>query len=255
MTAEDVIGGQPDGTPAESSSNGALQPLVDLIMSAEDALAGVFGSLVSLLGPSFFLFAGILLFSLCCFVYFDKKRKERDEAEIQKRLAHEAKMTLEYRPDGWTLEEIKPFDGNDPEKPILFGCKGKVYNVWRGGEEFYGKDACYQVFSGTDATRLLAKGILDPETEEEAAKELSWFEKDTLANWIDTFEWKYDDVGPLIGYNPADHGLGGGKIAPEIVGEGESAGKKDDMAGKEKGSGEGGRGDGGGERPWEQGKE
>jgi membrane-associated progesterone receptor component len=115
-------------------------------------------------------------------------------------------MTLPYREHGWSLDEIAPFDGNYPDVPILFACKGRVYNVWRG-EEFYGKNGPYKIFSGTDATRLLAKGVLVPETAEQAEKELSWFEKETLAGWIDIFVSKYDDIGPLQGYSLAEHGF------------------------------------------------
>jgi hypothetical protein len=171
-----------------SPQNGALQPLVDLVMRAEDFLAELLAGFFSSLDSSFFIFSGLVLLVVVGCMYFDGQRKAREEAALRMRLAYEAKMKLEHRPQGWTLEEIAPFDGEDPEKPVVFACKGVCYNVWRGRDEFYGKGACYQVFSGTNATRLLAKGILEPETEEERKEPLSWFEKDTLASECSSVE-------------------------------------------------------------------
>eukprot|EP00927_Polykrikos_kofoidii_P026354 TRINITY_DN23495_c0_g1_i3.p1 TRINITY_DN23495_c0_g1~~TRINITY_DN23495_c0_g1_i3.p1 ORF type:complete len:139 (-),score=26.11 TRINITY_DN23495_c0_g1_i3:37-417(-) len=58
----------------------------------------------------------------------------------------------------------------------------KLYN----GEEF----------AGRDATRLLAKQLLD-DSEDDGAP-LTSEELETMRGWKDLFAFKYDDVGPLV---------------------------------------------------------
>eukprot|EP01118_Nematostelium_gracile_P016235 TRINITY_DN6680_c0_g1_i1.p1 TRINITY_DN6680_c0_g1~~TRINITY_DN6680_c0_g1_i1.p1 ORF type:complete len:124 (+),score=32.95 TRINITY_DN6680_c0_g1_i1:45-416(+) len=59
------------------------------------------------------------------------------------------------------VEELKAYDGSDPTSAILMGVKGKVYDV-TGGAGFYGPGGAYHAFAGKDASRALAKGIVDP---------------------------------------------------------------------------------------------
>jgi membrane-associated progesterone receptor component len=40
----------------------------------------------------------------------------------------------------FTLEELRPYDGNGPEGRVLVGVLGKVYDVTRG-KRFYGPGA------------------------------------------------------------------------------------------------------------------
>eukprot|EP00440_Ansanella_granifera_P070363 gb/GFBE01076344.1/.p1 GENE.gb/GFBE01076344.1/~~gb/GFBE01076344.1/.p1 ORF type:complete len:168 (+),score=47.95 gb/GFBE01076344.1/:1-504(+) len=102
------------------------------------------------------------------------------------------RMTLQ--PREWKEEELRPYDGKDPEKPILIGVDGIVINVWRG-RHFYGADGPYCEFAGKDATRLLAKQIVDPS--EDDGKPLTAEEKENLLNWKSFLSSKYDDVGTL----------------------------------------------------------
>ena len=116
---------------------------------------------------------------------------------VEEEQALEQRMRIPFRPEGWTIEELGEFDGMMfPEKPILLAADGRVYNVWRGAN-FYGVGGTYQGFAGIDATRMLAKHILQPETPEEAAKPLSQAAKEELASWVATFNHKYEYVGPL----------------------------------------------------------
>eukprot|EP00656_Telonema_subtile_P000046 TRINITY_DN10014_c0_g1_i1.p1 TRINITY_DN10014_c0_g1~~TRINITY_DN10014_c0_g1_i1.p1 ORF type:complete len:103 (-),score=31.42 TRINITY_DN10014_c0_g1_i1:227-535(-) len=78
----------------------------------------------------------------------------------------------------------------------LIVVRGKVYNVWRG-REFYGRGGSYECFAGTDATRGLAKELLEQEDTSEGTAPLTDYEKMTLSEWIGTYEWKYDVVGEL----------------------------------------------------------
>lgn len=62
----------------------------------------------------------------------------------------------------YTLTELSQYDGNDPDKPILLGMNGDIFDVTEKGKQYYGKDAAYQVFAGKDSTRALTLGSLDP---------------------------------------------------------------------------------------------
>eukprot|EP00929_Paragymnodinium_shiwhaense_P009161 TRINITY_DN113219_c0_g1_i1.p1 TRINITY_DN113219_c0_g1~~TRINITY_DN113219_c0_g1_i1.p1 ORF type:complete len:156 (+),score=39.71 TRINITY_DN113219_c0_g1_i1:56-523(+) len=111
----------------------------------------------------------------------------------KKRKELEAKMRIEPRED-WSEADLKQYDGKDPDKPILVAMDGRVFNVWRG-RHFYGADGCYECFAGRDATRLMAKQIL--EDEEDDGEVLSESELENLAGWKAYFTSKYDDVGSL----------------------------------------------------------
>jgi len=67
----------------------------------------------------------------------------------------------------------------------------QVFNVWRG-RTHYGKDGPYGIFAGRDATRLLAKNILELESEAEACEPLTAMQEDAVADWVSFFMGKYD---------------------------------------------------------------
>merc|ERR1711865_812710 len=124
--------------------------------------------------------------------YQDKLEVEEQQRAYKSLVA---KMTIAHK-DAWTLEEIAQYDGAEG-KPILFAVRGKVYSVWRG-RNFYGKGECYQCFAGHDATRMLARELLEPEDPSQELPPLPPYERMTLADWMATFEYKYDDVGWLL---------------------------------------------------------
>ena len=90
--------------------------------------------------------------------------------------------------------------------PILLAVDGTVYNVYKG-RNFYGPGGEYAIFAGRDATRLLAKGKLDEETDAEQQQPLNIAERAVLATWIYTFQNKYDIVGPLHDYDRSQNSL------------------------------------------------
>jgi len=129
----------------------------------------------------------------------EQLREEKRFKEYLKELnALKAKMTLEKR-DSWSLEDIALYDGKDTERPILIAANGRVFNVWRG-REFYGENAPYHCFAGQEITRMLAKELLESEADDEKVKPLSAFEKMMLNDWVETYQFKYDDLGPLEGW-------------------------------------------------------
>lgn len=122
---------------------------------------------------------------------------ELKERELQERRAQLAYIEPKKR---WSEEELRQYDGSDPDGPILLAVDGTVFNVYKG-RNFYGKGGEYSVMAGRDATRLLAKTSLEEETEEEKKRPLSIAEKAALEGWYWTFKNKYDIVGELEGYS------------------------------------------------------
>ena len=97
----------------------------------------------------------------------------------------------------YTLAELATYDGGDPEKPLLIGIKGYVYDVGRG-RDFYGPGGPYGVFAGKDCTRALAKGAFDLEFFIGNLDDLDQGELDSLEEWIEFFEGKYRRIGRLL---------------------------------------------------------
>jgi membrane-associated progesterone receptor component len=132
---------------------------------------------------------------------WDEINQAREEE--RRRLAHVEPRALDGS-EPWTEAELAPFDGKqDIDGPILIGCNGKVYNVWKG-RHFYGPGAEYQIFAGRDATRLLAKFRTEEEDAESLAKPLTIAERATLEGYVWTFKDKYQLVGTLEGFDPKD---------------------------------------------------
>jgi len=90
-----------------------------------------------------------------------------------------------------TLEELAAFDGSSKDLPILLGINGKVYDVTKG-KDYYGKEGGYHVMAGKDASRLLAKNLLDPKKDN--GQPLTEDENRQLKQWQDFFENKYSVV-------------------------------------------------------------
>ena len=81
-----------------------------------------------------------------------------------------------------------------------------MFNVWTR-RDLYGMDGPYNIFAGCDATRLLAKGLLQPESKVERAQPLTAEDRDSLADWIAQFEGRYVEAGKLKDWDPAAHVL------------------------------------------------
>jgi membrane-associated progesterone receptor component len=102
-----------------------------------------------------------------------------------------------HEPDSerqFTVEDLKKYDGKDPTSPIYLALKGVVYDV-TASEGFYGPDGAYGVFSGRDASRGLAK--MDLKEQATNITDLSPAELQTLNEWVERFNVKYQVVGKL----------------------------------------------------------
>ncbi|KAH0906265.1 hypothetical protein HID58_038092 [Brassica napus] len=95
-----------------------------------------------------------------------------------------------------TEEELKQYDGSDPQKPLLMAIKHQIYDVTQS-RMFYGPGGPYALFAGKDASRALAKMSFEE-------KDLTWdisglgpFELEALQDWEYKFKSKYATVGTV----------------------------------------------------------
>ena len=117
-------------------------------------------------------------------LYVADLRKQRSQGRRTKSRSIDASSSAYVRPrELWRLSELAEYDGTQStDGPILLaaGEDGLVYNVARA-RHLYGPGAEYSVMAGTDASRLLAKNTVKPETEAEAATPLNMAELAALS--------------------------------------------------------------------------
>ncbi|KAI3507464.1 hypothetical protein L1887_22450 [Cichorium endivia] len=99
-----------------------------------------------------------------------------------------------------TEEELRPYNGSDPNKPLLMAIKGKIYDVSRS-RMFYGPGGPYALFAGRDASRALALMSFEPSDLTGNIEGLSASELEVLEDWEAKFEEKYVKVGQLVSEN------------------------------------------------------
>lgn len=99
----------------------------------------------------------------------------------------------------FTVASLAPFTG-EGGRPIYVAADGVVFNMssHEGGPGFYGPGGGYHGFAGRDATVGLATMETDPaKWVKKTVAELSYAERDVLADWVRRFSMKYDIVGYL----------------------------------------------------------
>uniref|UniRef100_A0A7N0T9E2 Cytochrome b5 heme-binding domain-containing protein n=1 Tax=Kalanchoe fedtschenkoi TaxID=63787 RepID=A0A7N0T9E2_KALFE len=118
--------------------------------------------------------------------------------------ALQRRMQAEYRPPpppvqlgDVTEEELRAYDGSDPEKPLLMAIKGQIYDVSRS-RMFYGPGGPYALFAGRDASRALALMSFEPKDLTGDTSGLSPSELEALQDWEYKFMEKYVKVGQIV---------------------------------------------------------
>ncbi|CAI9301431.1 hypothetical protein Lser_V15G42642 [Lactuca serriola] len=96
-----------------------------------------------------------------------------------------------------TEDELRPYNGSDPSKPLLMAIKGKIYDVSRS-RMFYGPGGPYALFAGRDASRALALMSFEASDLTGNIEGLSASELEVLEDWEAKFEEKYVKVGQLV---------------------------------------------------------
>ncbi|XP_048511861.1 membrane-associated progesterone receptor component 1 [Athalia rosae] len=98
----------------------------------------------------------------------------------------------------FTVEELKPYNGNGPDKRVLMAINGSVYDVTRG-RRFYGPGGPYAVFGGRDASRGLGTFSIVPGPDVyDDLSDLRAEEMDSVREWEEQFKEKYEYVGRLL---------------------------------------------------------
>ena len=95
-----------------------------------------------------------------------------------------------------TAEELKAYDGTDPEKPLLMAIKAQIYDVSQS-RMFYGPGGPYALFAGKDASRALAKMSFEEKDLTGDISGLGPFELEALQDWEYKFMGKYVKVGTV----------------------------------------------------------
>jgi len=95
-----------------------------------------------------------------------------------------------------TEEQLKGYDGSDPEKPLLMAIKGQIYDVSQS-RMFYGPGGPYALFAGKDASRALAKMSFEEKDLTGDISGLGPFELEALQDWEYKFMSKYVKVGTV----------------------------------------------------------
>ncbi|WCJ36628.1 membrane steroid binding protein 1 [Euphorbia peplus] len=95
-----------------------------------------------------------------------------------------------------TEDELKSYDGNDPQKPLLMAIKGQIYDVSQS-RMFYGPGGPYALFAGKDASRALAKMSFEDKDLTGDTSGLGPFELEALQDWEYKFMSKYVKVGTI----------------------------------------------------------
>lgn len=99
----------------------------------------------------------------------------------------------------FTVQELKKFDGNQPDGRVLVAVNGHVYDVTKG-RKFYGPGGPYAAFGGRDASRGLATfNVTSSDTEEyDDLSDLDTMEMESVREWEMQFKEKYEYVGRLL---------------------------------------------------------
>ncbi|XAR69541.1 hypothetical protein NMG60_11001171 [Bertholletia excelsa] len=96
-----------------------------------------------------------------------------------------------------TEEQLRSYDGSDPDKPLLMAIKGQIYDVSRS-RMFYGPGGPYALFAGRDASRALALMSFDPQDLTGNIEGLNDSELEVLQDWEYKFMEKYVKVGQIV---------------------------------------------------------
>ncbi|CAH9111303.1 unnamed protein product [Cuscuta europaea] len=113
-------------------------------------------------------------------------------------------------------EELKQYDGSDPNKPLLMAIKAQIYDVTQS-RMFYGPGGPYALFAGKDASRALAKMSFEEKDLTGDISGLGPFELEALQDWEYKFMSKYVKVGTV------KHQVAGSEEAAGATADGEAS--------------------------------
>ena len=98
-----------------------------------------------------------------------------------------------------TINELSAHGPEGPLQPIWLAILGRVYDVNRGADSYYGPNGGYKVFSGRDATRAFVTGEFKGAGLTDDVTGLTPLQLGELDGWVKFYDKDYTYVGKLIG--------------------------------------------------------
>ena len=98
-----------------------------------------------------------------------------------------------------TLNELAAHGHSGPLKPIWLAIAGKVFDVDKGAEHYYGPKGGYNFFTGRDGTKAFVTGEFDEDGLTDDLEGLSPLQLGEIENWVKFYTDDYTYVGKLIG--------------------------------------------------------
>lgn len=98
-----------------------------------------------------------------------------------------------------TRNELAAHGHSGPLKPVWLAVMGRVYDVSKGEEHYYGPKGGYNFFSGKDGSRAYVTGEFNEEGLIDDVEGLNPLQLGELDNWVKFYEKDYSFVGKLIG--------------------------------------------------------
>lgn len=99
----------------------------------------------------------------------------------------------------FTKEELKRYDGSNPDLPIYLAIIGDVFDVTRG-KQHYGPGMGYSFFAGVDGTRAFVTGEFNETGLIESVEGLPVSQVNDIQGWRDFYYKDYIYLGKLIGH-------------------------------------------------------
>ncbi|PAV18459.1 cytochrome b5 [Pyrrhoderma noxium] len=124
----------------------------------------------------------------------DLTEEEKEERETTSVMSPENTDLAPPQDDPFTLEQLRAFDGSDPEKPIYVSIKGTVFDVTKK-RDMYGPGKSYNIFAGKDGSRGLGMSSLKTEDAVPDYSVLPDNEMKVLNDWHAFFSKRYNIVG------------------------------------------------------------
>ncbi|XP_046394473.1 membrane-associated progesterone receptor component 1 [Ischnura elegans] len=134
----------------------------------------------------------VALIGIICFLLYKIVKSRRKVPAPQP-----AELDLPKLRKDFNVEELRKYDGTQPDGRILVAVNGKVFDVTRG-KRFYGPDGPYSAFAGRDASRGLATFSVGGKDEYDDLSDLNAVEMDSIREWEIQFTEKYALVGRLL---------------------------------------------------------
>ncbi|CAG8981760.1 hypothetical protein HYALB_00013977 [Hymenoscyphus albidus] len=133
-----------------TTESGAGKPVPQSVIKKEDSV-----STLDIFRALFFL-----VLASCALSYFVTRESFVWNVARPKWTRVEAIQAFLAGPKQYTDEDLKAYDGSNPELPILLAINGTIYDVSEG-RRFYGPGGSYKFFSGVDASRGFVTGCFD----------------------------------------------------------------------------------------------